>query len=429
MTDRMLARLAWTVAGVSLAFMAAGAVLVTIDRAAALPPAATPWPGSILATVGFAPMAVVGGLIASRIPRNPYGWLWLLAGLGNGAMQGFFTAYALHSGFVSPLPGESAAVVIADLGWPLAVSTLPFILLLFPTGRPASKLWGAVCVVSGGAILLLFVFGPAAGGGVVAGMESPFGAPEPLRTVAEQVVMGCVYALIACTMLGAISLALRFRAARGIERQQLKWFAYAALIFIVALLANESVLDLGGAWDPLLETLGLLPIPIAVAVAMLRYRLYEIDRIIHRTLVYALLSAVLAGIYLGSVAVLQTPVRSLMGGDSQLAIVIATLLVAVAFSPLRRRLQAAIDRAFNRQRYDARGTLDRVATAMRTAVELEPLAGALVKALQESVQPAHASIWLRDGPPSVTHAHAQTSASVAPGRTDGRSTIDGKHAP
>lgn len=394
---RYLPALAWVVAGIEIVFMLGAAALVTLDRGATFPDGATPWPGSVVASLDSVPLAIVGALIASRLPGNPYGWLWLLVGMGKGAFVGFFTAYALHSEFVSPLPAESLAVAIASLGFAITIVTFPFLLLLFPTGTPAGRPWNWVTWLAAivGGVVLATGWAPPVQGSVVPGMSPPFAIDGPWGDAAARLMIVCVYAIFGFILLGAVSLVFRFRAARDVERQQLKWLTYAAAILGGSIFASETLGDLPGIWDAVFEAVTLWPIPIAVAIAILRHRLYEIDLLIRRTLVYALLSACLAAMYLAAVGLLQTPVRSLTGGDSQLAVVAATLLVALVFSPLRRKLQSGIDRAFYRQRYDARATLAALTSAVRTEVDLEPLTDAVVAALRDSVQPTHASIWLR----------------------------------
>jgi len=195
-----------------------------------------------------------------------------------------------------------------------------------------------------------------------------------------------------------VSLLVRFRRARGDERQQIKWFAYAAAITLLWTFLIEGVPDSSRPFEVVTNALGVLvvpSIPIAAGIAIFRYRLYDIDRIINRTLVYAALTGVLVAVYVGGVVLLQALFRSLAGGESTLAVVASTLAIAALFSPLRRTIQAFIDRRFYRSRYDAAKTLGTLGATLRDETDLDSLSGALVGVVRETMQPAHASLWLR----------------------------------
>jgi hypothetical protein len=197
-----------------------------------------------------------------------------------------------------------------------------------------------------------------------------------------------------------ISLFIRFRRARGEQRQQIKWFAYAAALTLFWIFLLEGIPDSNQTFEAVTAALGLLvapTIPVAAGIAILRYRLYDIDLIINRTLVYATLTATLASVYVGGVVTLQLVFRALSGQGSQLAVVASTLAIAALFQPLRRLLQGFIDRRFYRQKYDARKTLEAFSAKLRDETDLDRLGDELVGAVCDTMQPGHASLWLRPG--------------------------------
>jgi len=197
-------------------------------------------------------------------------------------------------------------------------------------------------------------------------------------------------------LLSGISLILRLRRARGVQRQQLKWFVYSAVMmgsgFAASILFSSGLAN-SIAWT--LGILGFMVLPVATGIALLRYRLYDIDALINRTLVYGALTASLIVIYLGGIAVLQGMFRALTGQESSLAVVASTLVIAALFSPFRHRLQGFIDRGFYRKKYDAARTLESFSTKLRDETDLDSLGDDLVAVVRETVQPEHASLWLR----------------------------------
>jgi hypothetical protein len=204
--------------------------------------------------------------------------------------------------------------------------------------------------------------------------------------------------MLAAGLAAVVSLLVRFRRARGDERQQIKWFAYAAAVTLVWTFLIEGVPDSNPLFEFVTNALMVLvvpSIPIAAGIAIFRYRLYDIDRLVNRTIVYAALTASLALIYLGSVVGLQYVFRALAGGNSSLAVVASTLAIAALFSPLRRGIQTFIDRRFYRSRYDAAKTLETFSATLRDETDLGRLSEALEAVVRETMQPAHASLWLR----------------------------------
>jgi hypothetical protein len=209
---------------------------------------------------------------------------------------------------------------------------------------------------------------------------------------------------LAVAVAGGISLVVRFRRARGVERQQIKWFAFSGVVFCAVFAAGLFLWSLpesaGTMWIwPVLFLAGASTIPLAVGIAILRYRLYDIDLLINRTLVYGLLTVLLAAVYVGCVVLLQGVLRTLTGQESQLAVVVSTLAIAALFNPLRRRIQALVDRRFYRRKYDARKTLEAFSSKLRDETDLEALNNELVGVVRETMQPAHVGLWLRPDTP------------------------------
>jgi hypothetical protein len=224
--------------------------------------------------------------------------------------------------------------------------------------------------------------------------SNPFGVQG--ATLPGSVLAAGQLAVLACVVAAILSLVLRFYRSRGEERLQLKWFTYAAAVGLsTPLLLSELAPAAFEVLGRLAWTLGFLSLPVSAAVAILKYRLYDIDRIINRTLVYAALTAVLVLVYVGSVFSLQYFFRVLTGETSQLAVVASTLAIAALFSPLLRRIQAFIDRRFYRSKYDAAKTLEAFSARLRDEMDLAALREDLVGVVRETVQPAHASLWLR----------------------------------
>ena len=401
MSRRPVGWLAWSVCAAALTLFGLSLLLVFLGWSTPLPRGWISWQGQIISTVGFIGAPVLGGLVASRRPENPYGWLWLGLGL-SGALLQLADSYAAYALVVAPssLPAPRTVGNILGMGWGMGVTLLPFLLLLFPTGRLPSRRWRPVAwaVLVAGAVLVITVpFTPGESG--IGPFENPLVVGEALIFISVAVV----FAIFGAIILSALSLVFRYRRAGGLERQQIKWFAYAAVLFGLSLVFSGFLgQDLPGVWDALFETVTFMPLYVAVGVAVLRYRLYDIDVLINRTLVYGALTATLALVYFGGVATTQAIFRALTGQEEQpqLAIVVSTLVIAALFNPLRRRIQAFIDRRFYRRKYDAAKTLEAFSAKLRDETDLEALKNELVGVVKGTMQPAHVSLWLRpDSPP------------------------------
>ncbi len=356
--------------------------------------------------------ATVGALLASRRPDNPIGWIYCIVSLTTGVWM-LAVEYARYAAVTRPgsLPLPTFVVWLATesivaVGWGLMAT---FAVLLFPTGRLPSRRWRPVAwfaaiTIAVAAVATALLPGPVD--------EQLLPIPNPAGVEAAASLLGPVHTLgwLTLTMAAVasgISLIVRFRRARDDERQQLKWFTYAT-VFFVAMLAIHTIAEqiLGTeAWrpiEPVLLAPGMTGIPIAVAIAIFKYRLYDIDLIIRRTLVYGVLTVMLAFLYFSAVALLQSLSRTLTDGGGQQpqwAIVASTLAIAALFQPLRRRIQGFIDRRFYRRKYDAARTLDTFSARLRNEVDLGVLSQDLLAVVHETVQPEHASVWLR--PPEV----------------------------
>ena len=340
--------------------------------------------------------SVIGVVIASHRPGNPIGWIFLAIGFSQGLVS-FANTYAEYALITEPgsLPGGPVMSWLGQLVWfPGASLMFTFALLLFPDGRLPSPRWRPLAWISA---VPLVVFVPGAASLYPhrgrAFMENP-NQFEPGGILGA--LLGVMFPLmLVCGLASVISLVVRFRRSRGIERQQLKWFTYAAAVTLGGLVMNEA-LSLGIAGNLLF--LPFIPsIPVAAGIAILRYGLYEIDILINRTLVYGLLTATLAAVYFGGVSATQTIFRTLTGQErqSQLAIVVSTLVIAALFNPLRRRIQSFIDRRFYRRKYDAAKTLAAFSAKLRDETDLDALSDDLTSVIRETMQPSHVSLWLR----------------------------------
>jgi hypothetical protein len=352
-------------------------------------------------TVAF---SVVGALIASHRPENPIGWIFLADGLCYGLLSAGdqYAIYALLTNPAGALPLGAEASWLGQWIWAPGLGlSLVFLPLLFPNGHPPLHRWRWVGWLGGLSIGLTVVSStillwPERGPALVTGDESP-------SHVVQVLVDFIALPMLFVAGLGAvISLLVRFRRARGGEHQQIKWFASAAALSLVwyFVFGQASLRGLPEAIVALSSLLVITSIPMATGIAILRYRLYDIDRIINRTLVYGSLTALLTLVYFGGVTATQDIFRALTSQQEQpqLAIVVSTLVIAALFNPLRRRIQTFIDRLFYRSKYDATKTLETLSAKLRDETDLDALNADLVGVVSETMQPAHVSLWLRPDP-------------------------------
>jgi hypothetical protein len=403
MSARAAARLAWSLAGLCVALFAASVVLWVLARSARVPEGwdANITVASMLGQLSFLAYPLVGALIASRRPRNPIGWLLLMVGL----LWMLLGASAYYCIYGVAQPGSVPFTVVwagmTNWLWVPGVGLLgTYVFLLFPDGRLPSRGWRPLAWLSGVVIAMLSVGVVLSPGPLlnVGPIQNPFGLEEhPWVSTAWLVVLPL---LPLCVLASALSLVLRYRRSGGEERQQIRWIAFAASVLGV-LFVSGFVYPPEAWFADLLAYVRLgsfTLIPIAIGFAVLKYRLYEIDLLINRALVYGSLTAMLAGVYLCAVVVLQYLFRALSGQESQLAVVASTLAIAALFNPLRRRVQMFVDRRFYRSKYDARKTLEEFGARLRDETDLEQLNAELISVVRDTVQPEHASLWLRGSP-------------------------------
>jgi hypothetical protein len=341
----------------------------------------------------------VGAVVVSRRPGNVIGWLcWgiglvqILAGFGGRSAQSVLAEDSSYG------PGWVVLYELGELCWELSWALLALLVLLFPTGRLPSRRWRPVAWAAGAVLVLAALSGPFLPGPPADGLR-----PNPLAIPALEGVLRLAYNTAGSVLFGVIlaalvSLVVRFRRATGSERQQLKWFAYGTALLLL-LPATGFVDAISSTAGNLVAALIVSALPVTIGVAVLRYRLYDIDRLVNRTVVYGLLTVLLAGVYAGVVFALS---QLLNPADQQSALAVAasTLVVAALFQPARRRIQGLVDRRFNRRRYDAARTVAAFSTRLRDQIELGTLSTELLAVVDQTVQPTQASLWLRPTTPS-----------------------------
>jgi hypothetical protein len=407
MSRETSSRVAWSVFVLSIALYGAGLALLVLN--AGTPARVMYGTRYSVAFTGLAYLAfpAVGALVVSRRPGNPVGWLMLAMGpmFGTSGTAWQWAVYALttNPGF----PGGVVASWVAGWVWvPGFASVATFLLLVYPDGSLPSRRWRPVAWVTGvviGLATIGFAFSP----GVLEEAPVPIENPYGLGGFAE--LFQSIFLLAPVLFLvSAASLVVRYRRSGAEQREQLKWLAYAAaivalgflLVFLLSLpeIMSGSERDLP-AWLAVVQdvvTLSAAGIPIAIGFAILKYRLYDIDVVIKKTLVYGFLTATLIGVYVGGVIGLGAAARAVTGQESNsLVVAISTLAVAALFRPVRSRIQAFIDRRFYRSRFDAARTLEEFNVRLRDEVDLDALSGEVVGVVRETMQPAHASLWLR----------------------------------
>jgi hypothetical protein len=397
MSRRSAAWLAWGLCVLILVLIAGAVVLAVLNRANELANRWTSaWSLTFLSPVALA--ALVGGLIASHRPANPIGWFITSYALC-WTLGEFTRQYAIYGVVTEPGALPLARALASPPYWiwlPGVFLMSAFLPLYFPDGRLVSPRWRPVVLLAVVACVIATGFAALE----PSEWETP-GIPNPLGVEALQgfewfgVVIPVLWASVGFA--AVMSLVVRFRRARGEERQQIKWFTYAAVLNIsfgglVNLLFPEA---LSAAVSSVLAVF-LGSLWVAIAIAILKYRLYDIDVIINRTLVYGALTALLVLLYWSSVVALQQLFQALSGQKSQLAIIASTLAIAALFNPLRRRIQGFIDRRFYRRKYDAAKTLEAFSMRLRNETDLDALSNDLLAVVEETLQPAHVSLWLRE---------------------------------
>src|SRR3712207_5103354 len=409
-----LSWLAWLVCALSLALIVCAVALAILNDTDIYP---------LIYLVAVALSALVGGVVTTRSrSANKVGWI-LLAGGAIFALQEFSLQYAINGLVTNPFALPLVRVMAWLASWiyvPGLLLLLSFLPLYFPDGHLVSSRWRWVAWLS----LVLAVVGPISSAFLpsptrVWEIVYPLGivALGPVSDLLDEVATVIYFGVIFAS---ALSLVVRFHRSVGEEREQIKWLAYAASALTVWLLIGSLIRGDSPILDevvrPTMDGLLFAGIPVAVGVAVLKYRLYNIDLIINRTLVYGTLTGILASIYLGSVVLLQDVFHALTGQEEQpqLVIVVSTLVIAALFIPLRRRIQSFIDRRFYRRKYDAVKTLEAFSKKLRDETDLDTLSDNLVEVVRETIQPTHVSLWLRSPGRAREHTEKATTAIEAP---------------
>ncbi len=355
--------------------------------------------GSVGFLAAWTLYSVIGAMIVTLRPGQPVGWLFVMMGL------------AAEVGLVAQAQSEASSspafwLALLSNSWVVAFALLAYLIMVFPNGHLPSPRWRVAAIF----VVVVVAVGLITSGSSVdrSPMAIAFGS-APL--IASIVAVGRAISglgMLVLLVIGPVAMMQRFARARGVERQQLKWFAYGSILLGLAIIVTAvayftpplRALDPNARVPPAMfggipAVAGLLAIPVAAGIAILRYRLYDIDLLIRRTLVYGALSATLVAVYIGLVIALQGVLSGFTGGSS-LAVAASTLAVAALFQPLRRRIQAAVDRRFYRSRYDAARTLGAFSSRLRHEVDLAHLTEELRGVVAETLQPTSVSVWLRE---------------------------------
>jgi hypothetical protein len=367
-----------------------------------------PWRMQTVEALGVLGAPILGALIVWRQPTNRYGWVWCMVGLV-AAVRGAAFAYEIWAWYVAPVqPGGFEAAWLGTVMDTLYFGLGPLVLLLFPDGRPPSPRWRPLVWATVVVAVAWTLSTAVAPGPMIEGTPNPFSWPPGTPAeLARWLAIELDWPFQLLVAVSALSLLARLRHARGRQRQQVKWLTYVAV-----LLAASSVTQL--IWHPIglvraiyLAT-ALWAIYLAIGIAILRHRLYDIDRLINRTLVYGLLTAILGLVYAGGVFIVGQLLNP-AGGESELAVAASTLAVAALFRPLRRRVQTAVDRRFNRRRYDAARTVETFSGRLREHIDLETLSTELLAVVDQTMQPTRVSVWLR---PATNQAGPMTAMAA-----------------
>ncbi|HEY3523517.1 MAG TPA: hypothetical protein VGK63_07410 [Candidatus Limnocylindrales bacterium] len=355
--------------------------------------------------------ATVGAVVATRVPANPIGPLLLATGLLAG-IQSAAEQYAVQGILAVPgsLPAPEVAAWLAGWVWLPAMGCLAaFLPLLFPTGTLRSRRWRAVAWIDVGVVLIgalgaAFLPGPLDNSRYV---DNPFALPLGAMSVNERSVV--FYPFVFAVGASIAPLVLRFRESGGETRQQIKWLAWSAIVlglaFVLVPLGQVGIL--GAAASKAVEDMivvGVVAIPVSAGLAILRYRLWDIDRIVSRTVSYVILSAVLVGVYAAGVLAVHALVAPVADQNGPIAVAASTLIAASLFQPLRRRIQTVVDRRFNRARYDAHRTAEAFGERIRDDVDIDQLVDEVERAVDHALEPARLGLWLREPPHGAAHA-------------------------
>ena len=419
MSTRTTPWLAWSLAALSVTLFLAAVALHILT----LPvrPSSSWGTGGIStplwAILPFLPFPIVGALIVFRRPTNPIGWISLAVGIAwmMGMATGSYGLYGVRMTVPGLVPYPAAVGSLAEFLPPTALLLGAFLILLFPDGRLPSSRWRPVAWLCGAVIATNIVVTILAPGPLseLRNVRNPFGLEGSPWLANATELIGLLFPI--CLLASASSLIVRYLRSGEEVREQIKWLAFAASIVALGvsgaviygtLFPSDAGSSASGMLGNLLEdaiTLSFGGVPVAIGFAVLKYRLYDIDVVINRALVYGALTASLVLVYFGGVTATQALLQTFTGQDDlpQLAVVASTLAIAALFDPVRRRIQSFIDRRLYRRKYDARKTLEAFSAKLRDEADLDSLNADLVTVVGQTLQPAHVSLWLRpDTPPN-----------------------------
>ncbi len=392
-------KVAWGVFAATIAVTLAAAGLAVLDRSVQpLFPSAL----GLLIPLGY---ALIGTLIATRQGENVIGWLFLGVGFTLALTAGLAQNYAIYTLVVNRdrLPAGQVALWLESPAFDSLFFLMMILLLaLFPNGQPLTRRWRfAVWLTVIGSILGLsqafqtFNIDPP-----LQASHNPFKASGAVAAVLDWAGAASAPLLLVGLLASFASVVLRFRRSRGVERQQLRWFAAAVALMLTTVIAVIAIYAVSGrSYDTAIFIVWVTVPPVATGIAILRYRLYEIDVIIRKTLIYAALAATLALVYLGGISLTTWVFRSVTGQSGALAVTLSTLAVAAAFQPLRTRIQRAVDHRFYRGKYDATKTLEQFNNHLRQQIDLDALHTEVLGVVAETLQPSHTTLWLRPAKP------------------------------
>ena len=390
---KWLSYLSGIILSVSLLSIGAGIVFLFLNRDTVTPPR---WGFRGWQLYNGILWTLIGGLITKRKPKNPIGWLFLFSGTF-AALLGALEEYAVHVVLVDPgvMPGGAVAAWFASWRWVPSMGLLMIhVLLIFPNGQLLSPKWRVVAWLGfawiiAASLFIAFLPGPISNFPFV---NNPFGL-ENFPTITSTDEIAFVHPIITAVILigvSVLSLVIRFRKSSGKLRQQIKWVVYAGLFGPLTVIMGF----VEGFFGDISLILFITFLAASFGIAILRYRLYDIDLVIRRTLSYSLLSILLAGVYFGSVIALQSIVAAIGDEQSPIITILSTLAIASLFNPLRVRVQDFIDRRFYRKNYDAEKALARFAATARDEVELERITNELLGVVEETMRPEHVSLRL-----------------------------------
>jgi len=405
MVDEMKANKNKIFAWVFFGLVAASVVSGYLINLAVLPAGGKFAPGELVFALIPVSFAFVGALIISRQPSNVIGWLMMLPGVSMFVLVDAYLAPYLNGQIpppASPSPLFLIIVWFSNWNWLLLVFPILFIMILFPTGKPLSPRWRWLIFVGLFLCALLVGLGTFAEQMTPSGAELDWSVNNPIGFLDDdRILPGFIsfwfISLPVYVILCAVSLFVRFIRSRGVEREQIKWLFYACVLFALVYLPPfflQTYQDIDNLFS-LLFAVGMLIIPASIAIAILRYRLYDIDVIIRRTVQYVILTGLLALVYFGTVLLLQNLFDRLSGEQSPIVIVLSTLLIAALFNPLRIRIQQVIDRRLFRRKYNADQTLAHFAAVARDVVDVDQLESYLLDVVDETLQPEGAAIWMK----------------------------------